>query len=36
MKNGATKLKYENKLNYKDLYRLPEVTETTYFNWLKK
>lgn len=23
MKSGAAKIKYENQLNYKDLYRLP-------------
>lgn len=33
---GAHKIKYENEINYKDLYRLSEITETTYFNWSKK
>lgn len=36
IKKEAAKVKYETHLTYADLYRLSEVTETTYFNWLKK
>lgn len=36
IKKEAAKVKYETHLTYSDLYRLSEVTETTYFNWLKR
>lgn len=36
IKNGAIKIKFESKIPYIDLYKLPEITETTYFNWLQK
>jgi Ca2+-binding EF-hand superfamily protein len=36
IKSNASKIKFKSKTPYKELYRLPEITETTFFNWLKK
>lgn len=36
LRKNAHKIKYEDSLDYKELYKVPELTETKYFNWRNK